>query len=250
METRKAGNTYEKYFATTQKLIFNNQGQKVLAKMPKGKSIRTKRLDPNDYLLDPDQETQIMVRVYDPIIKQIVRTEGARAAKLVGKRLFDLATRPVQDYLKNRSYDFSFEVNEETNALLGKELADGIAAGEGVPELRKRVETLFGDMEKYRAERIARSEVIRASNFSKQEAYKQSEVVEYKQWFAYDDERSCEFCPELDGKIVGVSDSYFDKGDTFKGNQGGVLDLDYGDVEYPPLHVNCRCAIVPARFVK
>lgn len=249
LETRKAGDGYERYFKTTQAMIFNKQAEKVLSKMPKGKSIKTKRLDPEDYLLDEKQETQIMVRIYDPILKQIVKVEGARAARLVGKTPFDLASRPVQEYLKNRGYKFSFEVNEETNKLLGKTLADGIQNGESIPDLRKRVQTLFDDMEKYRAERIARAEVIRASNFSKQEAYTQSGVVEKKEWFAYDDDRSCEFCPKLDGKVIGLDSSYFDKGDTFRGKEGGVLNLDYGDVEYPPLHVNCRCAIVPARFV-
>jgi SPP1 gp7 family putative phage head morphogenesis protein len=117
--------------------------------------------------------------------------------------------------------------------------------GEGIPDLRKRVNELFDGMEKYRAERIARSEVIRASNFAAQEAYRQSGVVNEVEWLATDDDRLCEFCAPLSGEHIALGDTFFDKGDSYRGSDGGMLDLNYEDIEHPPLHVNCRCALIP-----
>jgi hypothetical protein len=59
------------------------------------------------------------------------------------------------------------------------------------------------------------------------EAYEQSGVVEQKQWLTAPD--CCDRCAELDGKVVGLEEEFFDD--------------DYGDGTEPPLHPNCRCAV-------
>ena len=57
-------------------------------------------------------------------------------------------------------------------------------------------------MKSYRSERIARSEVIKATNWGTEEAYKESGVVDGKIWLTAFDERTCEFCASLDGKTT------------------------------------------------
>ncbi|HEX5429869.1 MAG TPA: phage portal protein [Patescibacteria group bacterium] len=236
---------YISYFTKTTQLIFRAQAKKILDKFPKSKAIKA-QINPDDYQLDPDEETQIMINIYDPIIRQLIKDQGRRASGLVtGKMTFDMATRAVQDYLKSRGYDFSFEINEETNKQLGQTLSEGIAAGEGIPQLRTRVVDTFNDMEKHRADRIARSEVIRASNFATTQAYKQSGVVNKVQWLATEDDAICEWCAPMDGTVIDLGDSFFQDGDTFTGKNGGKLDLNYGDVDFPPLHPNCRCTTIP-----
>jgi SPP1 gp7 family putative phage head morphogenesis protein len=205
-----------------------------------------KAINVDDYLLDEDDETQILVSASTPALKEIIKEQGDLAMLLVGADgNFDEATKRVQKWLKERTYKFSFEMTEETNRLLGDSLAEGVKLGEGIPKLRKRIEELFDNMEKYRGERIARSEVIRASNFGAKEAYIQSDVVEKMEWLATNDDRTCEFCAPLDGKKIGLSDTFFDKGDTYRGSDGNEILLDYDDIEHPPLHANCRCTIIP-----
>ena len=82
-------------------------------------------------------------------------------------------------------------------------------------------------MEKYRSERIARSEVIRASNFAATEAFDQSGVVDEVQWLATPDDRIDSECADLDGQTIKLGSSFA------------------SGVEYPPLHPNCRCTVVP-----
>lgn len=237
----KMTDNFERKFYKTTTQIFVNQKARVLAKLGE------KAIDPKDYLFDEDKEANSVSSYYSPLMKKLVKDQGDNAGLLIGlgEGAFDLATARVRAFLKDRTYKFSFEMTQTTNDLLGKQLAAGVAAGESIPELRKRVDTLFDDMSKYRSERIARSEVIRGSNFSANEMYRQSGVVEAQEWLVTDDDRLCEYCAPLDGKTVGLSHNFFDKGDELHGAEGGSMSLDYEDVGYPPLHSNCRCTIIP-----
>ena len=240
----KSISKYEKLFKIATQLIFENQMEKIVRRFPQKAVKAVVNID--DYLLDEEDETQIMIRIYDPLIRQIVQEQGTRAAKLVGSGAkFEMATAAVRAYLADRAYKFSFETNEETNRLLAQALQDGVAEGEGIPELRARVQGVFKDMEKYRAERIARSEVVRGSNFAANEAYEQSGVVEQLQWLVTPDDRLCEWCAPQDGKTISLGSSFYDKGDKVEGKDGGVLDLNYENIDFPPLHPNCRCTVVP-----
>jgi SPP1 gp7 family putative phage head morphogenesis protein len=146
-------------------------------------------------------------------------------------RKLDMSNPAVKKFLRQRVYKFSFEITEETNKKLAAALSEGVDAGESIPQLQKRVLSLFDDMSKYRSERIARSEVIRASNFGTNEAYKQSGVVEKKIWLTAFDERTCDECVALDGESVGLDDEFDEN--------------DYEQVKFAPLHPNCRCTIIP-----
>lgn len=239
----KASDQYEKSFIGKVTEQFDRQLKAVLAQAPK-KTAKAVNLD--DWLLDEENEAEIMVGVFTPELRQVVTEQGKRAGLLVGMGdNFNAATRAVQAYLKKRTYQFSFEMTQETNTLIGKALKLGVANGESIPDIRKRVERVFKDMEKYRSERIARSEVVRASNFATMEAYEQSGVVEKMEWLVTSDDRLCPLCEPLDGKSVKLGDSFFDKGDRHVGADGSELDLDYETIEHPPLHPNCRCTIVP-----
>ena len=63
-------------------------------------------------------------------------------------------------------------------------------------------------------------------------------------WYTAKDGEVCEFCQEQDGKIIPVDNNFYNQGDTVSAGDNSMT-LDYGDVEAPPLHVNCRCYIRP-----
>jgi len=235
----KAADRHEIDFKKTVTEQFEREKDVILNKLSE------KAINIDDYLLDEDDETQLLIEVSKPLLRGIVKDQGELAAELIGAQSFDELTKRVQNFLKKRAYKFSFEMVEETNRLLGITLAEGVKLGESIPQIRKRVETLFGDMEKYRSERIARSEVIRASNFGAKEAYRQSGVVEELEWLTTDDEMTCEFCAPLNGEIIKLNENFFDRGDKYRGSEGGLMDIDYESVQHPPLHPNCRCTIIP-----
>jgi len=135
--------------------------------------------------------------------------------------------------------------NETTLRDLEKTLREGLSDGESLPELTDRVREIYEFSGKARAERVARTESFRVANSATKEAWKQSGVVRTLRWYTAVDERVCEFCDPLNGKIVEISENWFDKGDSLAGREGGKMDIDYSDVGNPPLHPDCRCYIRP-----
>ena len=142
---------------------------------------------------------------------------------------FDVTNPNVKRWLTDYSFKFSEELEAVNSERLRRILDEGMAAGKSIPELMAEVKKCFDSMDRYRAEIISRTETSRASNKAAMEAYRQSGVVEKKQWLTAPD--CCEICAELDGKIVALDDTFFDD--------------DYGDGAEPPRHVSCRCSIAP-----
>jgi len=157
---------------------------------------------------------------------------------------FDALNPNVTQFVNDRSFRFSFDVNEYTQRELKSQLNRGFEEGESIPTIKERIKMLFGFGENkegnYRAQRIARSEVIRASNYGQEQAYIQSGVVDAKEWVAAFDDRTCPYCSKMDGRIIGLGQNFFNRGDTFQG-----LNLNYEDIKGPPLHPSCRCTLVP-----
>lgn len=181
----------------------------------------------------------------EPFVRYTMMAGGEKALKQITvDRVFDPMNPAVTRALSLHRYGSVQSVNSTIVKTLRKKLSEGMAEGENVPDLRKRVETVFTDLSAYGAERIARTETIWAWNEGARQGYKQSGVVEKLQWVSSGDQRSCDFCLDMDGRIVGINDSFFDKGDSYEVNER-TLDFEYEQVDHPPLHCNCRCCIVP-----
>jgi len=124
------------------------------------------------------------------------------------------------------------------HSKLWNQLDEGLKKGESIPKIRDRVRGLFTFMEKAKAEQIARTEILKASNKGWLEGARQSGVVEGKQWLAYVDQRCCPECTSMDGVTMALDSGFKAK--------GGEELFDYtGDaLQHPPLHVSCRCTLV------
>jgi SPP1 gp7 family putative phage head morphogenesis protein len=231
---------YEKKFKTKFADIFDQQKKEVLAKLDK------KELSPKDFLLLTSKERKRYIRELSELFSAMIVAQSKEAYAFLGiDDAFALTNPAVKDYLKSRAFKFATPVTQETNRRLSDTLSEGIDAGEGISKLSDRVETLFADMKSTRSEVIARSETIRATNYASEQTYIQSDVVEGKRWLTALDERTCEFCDQMNGDVVKLGDAYADKGSTFVGRDGGTMQIDYETVEHPPLHPSCRCTLIP-----
>ncbi len=132
-------------------------------------------------------------------------------------------------------------------------LGEGVSLGEDNQTLANRVqEWASGDPDderniQWRALRVARTEVMRAHESAQLDAWNDTGLVEGKRWILAPD--ACEFCTAAaeqygDGSHP-IEEPFFAKGDAMSGADGGTLSLDYGDVNAPPLHPNCRCDMIP-----
>jgi len=237
---------YEVKFTKVLQRLFRQQEAEVLANMrkhPKGGYIdiinTTKQNWLSQWLFAEMMWRRRFSNEGKPFIGGVLETVGtAELADLVVGIDFDIDNPRVQEFINKNADKFSFATNEATIASLRKQLIAGVKLGESIPELTKRVNKVFGFAEKYRATRIARTEVIRGANAGAEFAYVQSGVVKGKEWLTAFDERTCEIgCKELNGRKTGLGKPF--------GQQGVSANLDYtdGEIPNPPLHNNCRCTL-------
>lgn len=241
----KVADSFEKEYKEKLNAFFERQKKQVInsVTLEDGKKALSKENIITKSLLDLSKEQTLGVIIFNPLTKDLVKKEGQLALRLVNEDAFNLDMPAVREFIKNRPKDFIKEITEFSNEKIKDAINLGIEEGEGIDKIKNRISSLFDEFEDYRSERIARSEVIRGSNFATEQAYIQSDVVDQKEWLTSFDKNTCLRCSAMDGKKVDLGENFFDEGDTFMGTE-----LNYGDVEFPPLHPDCRCVLIP--FIK
>lgn len=128
------------------------------------------------------------------------------------------------------------DVHDVTREALRQTLADGVRAGEDARALARRVRDVFDEADQVRAVRIARTEVVGASNWATYEAQKISGVVRRRRWVATRDGRAREEHLALDGVEVGIDEPF---------RIGGLSAMYPGGFGVPEQDIQCRCTTVP-----
>lgn len=238
--------SFESKYLAEVRSYFKRQEKETLERL---ESV-TKALSPKDankVLFNLTDENKVGADIFVPILMSFLEEAGEDALESLGldAKTFDTTEATIQEFKKEGALKGIKEINKVTKLKLRKVLSAGVAGGLSIPEIAKQIQQVFQEADKVRAIRIARTEVLRAGNRGALEAYKQSGVVAGKQWFTAIDERVCEFCGPLHGKIKALNNKFFHEGESFTGKEGGVIHLDYSDVGEPPLHPNCRCTLIP-----
>jgi HK97 family phage portal protein len=180
-----------------------------------------------------------------PFVRRTLLAGGERAlAQFVLDRPFDPIAGPVMNIMESHRQGAVVGINATKLGQLRQSLGEGIAAGEALVGLRRRVESLYEGVSRNDASRIARTETIWAFNEGAVQGYKQTGIITKKIWVSSGDDRSCEFCLSMDGKVIDVDAEYFSKGDIYEIG-GRRLHFDYEGIGHPPIHPHCRCAIAP-----
>jgi HK97 family phage portal protein len=195
--------------------------------------------------------TREVAELIEPALMVNFQRGGSTGLRVLRIELPEWIEAPeVIDALRTESYAFAKKINDTAAGQLSATLQEGVEAGEHIEQLRKRVSDVYdGWRSAHKSEMIARTETARAFSLGEVEAWKQTGVVEVKRWDATGD--ACPFCLEMNGKEVPVDDAYWKEGDEmsidWEGARDGQIRLGfgYGDVIGPPLHPNCRCAMVP-----
>ncbi len=134
-------------------------------------------------------------------------------------------------------------INDTTEEKLRKKiaasLAEGIEAGEGRGQLSNRIldetDDVYEDMDRNRANLIARTETCATVNFGQAETYK-AEGVKSKEWLSTQDDRTRDDHVDADGQIVAIDEDF---------EIGGDLMQAPGLGEDASQNCNCRCTILP-----
>ncbi len=195
--------------------------------------------DANDVLVEPFDMShwqKVFRQAIRAVLLEIAEDMGNEALDDLGLAMaFDVYDPGVIRFLEARSQRFATQVLETTWNELKASLGDGIAAGESIPELAKRVDEVMGDRIRSSATVIARTETIGAANGATLLAWQQSNVVKGKEWLAALDERTRETHIAAHGQRVGINELFT------VGNGRGPSP---GQIGLPEEDIQCRCTML------
>lgn len=174
------------------------------------------------------------------LIEKLIRlvqagAETARKQLGIDVRLdWQLDLPGVRAWVEKHAAELVKNVSESVRNDIRQAVLEGLTQGRGWREMRDQIEETVG-LSGWRAERIARTETIRAHAQGAIEGYKASGTVSGIQWLG-NQAGACPRCRELNGKVVPLGQVFF-------------ADPTFGD-GLPPRHPSCRCGIKPVILEK
>jgi len=199
-------------------------------------------------LFDSKEWIGITIDLVTPILMGLAKDEATAALAMIGADQRDIfAEDGVQAALARGISKMATSYNETTLANLEEALSEKLnqQGGTNLPELTAAVDGVYSYADERRAGLIAKTESFRAANWSNKVAWQQSGVVKTIKWYTADDTHVCQFCEAMSEQEIDIDQNFFNAGDTIKGSDDSFMTADYGDIEAPPLHPDCRCFIRP-----
>lgn len=177
--------------------------------------------------------------------EQIVKEGGGVTAGLFDLS-FDAEAPEVMDFLNTYKFKFAKKINDTSVKEVRRVITKAIDEGLSARDTRVLLENEFKSWTRFRATKVARSEIIRASNAGSLSVYEQA-GVKTVMWLTAQDERVCPWCEPLEGETKTIRDPWFEFGDTYtvevENAKGDLVDrtlpIDYEEILHPPLHVQC-----------
>lgn len=160
-----------------------------------------------------------------------------------------IISQMIAPYLGQNWLDRYQDNRNEFDLRIKRALVQSQILGESMAETQRRIRDELGivtdrrlrvDKQSHRRNfnrttMIARSEIMRASNNGSVAVYQANDdVLRGWEFKATNDERTCDICGPLDGRVFDFNNRPIDGG----GSVSETLP--------PPVHVNCRCASMPA----
>lgn len=234
---------YEKEFEAIQKKIWNIQQREITKQLEWQKEI-TKALKESDLIPEKKSVLQYLT-MFTPFFNKFMTKEWEITIAEISDEEFSISKTNVWigERIEKMSKDIDEVTRKEMFLIIKQWNRDKIWTSQIVANINKQF-SLY-TKKKWRVENISRTEITRASNKSQVEAFRQSWVVEKKQWFTSIDERRCEYCAWLHWKTIKLWDSFLKLWD----KQLWQV-IKYETVDFPPRHPRCRCVARPIIDVK
>lgn len=182
-----------------------------------------------DYFDDNEEALLTQAQLdFTPLLGDVATLAGQEAMKLVGSK--DVYTpENMRKLIAANVEKFTQSMLDTDRETLINIISNGLTNGESIPEIRGSIIESFNSIQKTQAQRITRTEVLRASNQASLDAYRESGVVEGLQWLTAG---AVDECADYEGEVVELDGDFYSSESEF---QDG----------YPPIHPNCRCVVLP-----
>lgn len=191
--------------------------------------------------------------IFAPIFQAIVTAQGERLEATFGLA-FDVRALLAEEFVSSYQFTFVDPISQNSADEIRQIFEAAFADGWSVPQMQETLTNLFeqwmenegvseGDLyfaerrlPPYRAQLIARTEMIRASNAGSMGVYRQW-AVRMKEWLATMDERVRDSHAAANGQVVPMDEPF---------EVGGAALMYPGDPNGPLGEtVQCRCTVLP-----
>ena len=172
----------------------------------------------DDFYNDPDLRRTLMESFLPAISNYVSEATGAPVA---ASFIQSLAESYVDRHLGSSRAQLQEVLGASENPLA---------------DLAKR----FDEWEEKRPEKVAKNELIRSANAAQVQQFREA-GVEKMIWRASGG--ACPFCNELDGVIISVTGTFFEKGDELA-PEGVESPIQFqSTIGHPPVHQGCTCFV-------
>ena len=237
----------ERMYAATMKRFFASQRRQVETNINKLRSIKDYKVKDGidaDIMFPINEENERLREYSLPHIDEAY-TSGLRLGFQEVNATIDFTVlRPNIIRVVNERVGFVAEkINAGTAELLADAINEGIKRGESMDLIAQRIQGVYDFCEDYRSMRIARTEVVGATNVGQLDAYEKN-GIEHKEWLTARDERVRD-SHLIDGQTVEVAGQ-------FKLNSGVLISAPGDRAGNAPAGelINCRCTVAAVRKKK
>lgn len=200
------------------------------------KGKRQKEFEMIDLIFNLQQWVEELKEIGSPLI---VAAITAAAEEWISDGVFNATDPAVRFAMGERVRLFSTLPNETTRIELQRVIREGFEAGDDIEGLKARIKKVFSQAKDYRAQLIARTEAVGASNFGTQKGLEQGGWP-FKTWVTSRDRRvRCSH--KIDGQTVPVTSKFQLQSGCEDGSSGVQMEF--------PKDYNERCIMRGARTI-
>lgn len=189
------------------------------------------------------------VRAVGPEVTRVFAAGYDDGLDLLGPRrppelgAFAVTAEDAVRFLEGYSIELSEGVTQTVADRLTEAVQAGVANADSIPQLKRRVKDVMGDITDHSAENIARTEASRAYGEGRIRAWARSGVVERKEILLSAD--PCEVCQAVYAakRTVDLGEPFLARGESVALPGGRVFTNDYRAANAPPFHPRCRCSV-------
>lgn len=217
---------------------FRKQRDEVLENLDRLYNRKQEGIDIDAILFDLEAAILLWQREGQPIYFDIARNTGNDVVRSLGVQVdFNLTSPGLLEFLADRLERFS-NVNRSTVRHIRRTLQQGVALGESIDSLSKRIRRVFRVAGTSRARTIAVTETISAANRASLAGASISGVVQVKEWLTSNDSdvRTAPYSHvAAAGERVALHDVFRRTGEEMQAPATGTI---------PANNINCRCTQV------
>lgn len=232
---------YERRYKKVVRDFIDKQLDRVLDDLGAKKALKS-MMDGNlNAAKQADELTDLSIGVFFDLLQE----QGDLAIKFAGDTEKFVITQDAKNYVRESLKQAHLSYNEDIVASIGRAVSAGLAEGDSLQQIGKRVTKEYEGIKGYKMTRLVRTETLKSSNEATLWGYQQLGITD-KEWF--NNPGACDYCKSVeDMGSQGIGDVFIEKGESLTDAEGNERVFDYESIEHPPLHPNCRCVLLPVR---